>query len=110
MRSPLAHQPSCDGLIHGCASANPATDAIVDAGECCPSTEAAARNLCAAVGSAATRARITADSSRGAGRPPSSLLQSGNTDLIEQRSAVEGVSFRVGSQSSRPEVRQRSQP
>ena len=52
------------------ASGNRATDAIIDDGACWPSTDAAAKNAWVGTDSAATRARITPESSRGAGRPP----------------------------------------
>ena len=48
-----------------------ATDAIVALDAWWPNTDAAARKTCVAVGSAATRARITDDSSFGAGNSPS---------------------------------------
>ena len=60
--------------------------------------------------SPATRARITAESSRGAGRALSSPFNPGDPDLIEQRPAVESVSFGVRSQSSCRSLRQRPKP
>ena len=42
-------------------------------------------------------------------QPPIPFVQSGDTDLVEQRPAVEGVPFRVGSQPRRAPLRERSQ-
>ena len=53
-------------------SASSATLAIIDVAACCPRTDAAAKKDWVKAESVATRARITAESSLGAGSPPSS--------------------------------------